>query len=212
MIRRVYEQSAKATSISELVVATDDSRIYDEVLSFGGKAIMTSSHHQNGTERCAEVVTLYRSTFDTVINIQGDEPFIHPEQIDLLAGLFADSDCQIGTLIKICNDKTLLEKASIIKATVNNNFRALYFSRSVIPYLRNKDADVIFYKHIGIYGYRVDVLKEIVRLAPSQLESAESLEQLRWMENGYTIQTAITDHESTSIDTPEDLERIKSLI
>lgn len=206
MIRRVYEQALKAKSLSDLIIATDDQRIYDEVLSFGGKVHMTADH-QNGTERCAEVLHVIGA--DAVINIQGDEPFIHPEQIDLLASLFSDPQCQIGTLIKVSDDVSLLEKVSIIKAVVDKHFKALYFSRSVIPYLRNPDANPTFYKHIGIYGYRADVLKEIVKLKASPLELAESLEQLRWLENGYRIQTAVTTHESISVDVPEDLERIK---
>lgn len=206
MIRRVYEQAIKASSLSDVIVATDDQRIYDEVVSFGGKAMMTSPYHLNGTERCAEVAHALGA--DAVINIQGDEPFIHPEQIDTLASLFHVPGFQIGTLIKVCEDKTLIENPSIIKATVNKDLQALYFSRSVIPYLRNADAHPTFYKHIGIYGYRADVLQEIVRLPPSPLELAESLEQLRWLENGYTISMAITTHESISIDIPEDLQRV----
>jgi 3-deoxy-manno-octulosonate cytidylyltransferase (CMP-KDO synthetase) len=212
MIRRVYEQVLKSTSVSQVVVATDDQRIYDDIHSFGGFAVMTSSDHQNGTERCAEVLEKLSDPIDVVINIQGDEPFIHPQQIDTLASLFDKTECRIGTLIKECNQMALLEKPSIIKATVDKDFRALYFSRSVIPYLRNKDTDHTFYKHIGIYGYRAEVLREIVRLKPSPLELAESLEQLRWLENGYTIHTAVTTHESVSIDVPEDLERIKEFL
>jgi 3-deoxy-manno-octulosonate cytidylyltransferase (CMP-KDO synthetase) len=211
MIRRVYEQAKKAKFLSDLIVATDDQRIYDEVLSFGGKAVMTGTQHQNGTERCAEVVSLTSVKPDVVINIQGDEPFIYPEQIDQLASIFEDDTAQIGTLIKVCKDVSMLEKPSIIKATVSNNFKALYFSRSVIPYLRNTDVPVTFYKHIGIYGYRNAVLNELVKLAPSTLEMAESLEQLRWLENGYTIKTALTTYESVSIDVPDDLERVKGL-
>jgi len=206
MIRRVYEQATKATSLYEVTVATDDRRIYDEVVSFGGNVIMTASHHQNGTERCAEVAASIQA--DAVINIQGDEPFIHPDQIDLLASLYTKTNCQIATLIKVSDDKELLEKPSIIKVTVSKNFQALYFSRSVIPYVRNADASPTFYKHIGIYGYRADILQEIVKLPPSPLELAESLEQLRWLENGYTIQTAVTPHESISIDVPDDLRRL----
>jgi 3-deoxy-manno-octulosonate cytidylyltransferase (CMP-KDO synthetase) len=212
MIRRVYEQAKKASTLSDVLVATDDQRIYAEVISFGGRAVLTASHHQNGTERCAEVLSKEINAVDAVINIQGDEPFIHPEQIDTLADLFSHPDCQIATLIKVCDDKMLLEKPSIIKATVDKNLQALYFSRSVIPYVRNEDVPVTFYKHIGIYGYRTDILQEIVKLAPTPLELTESLEQLRWLENAYTIQTAITTHESISIDVPEDLEGVKGLI
>jgi 3-deoxy-manno-octulosonate cytidylyltransferase (CMP-KDO synthetase) len=209
MIRRVYEQAKKASSLSQVVVATDDQRIFDEVNSFGGKVVMTGNHHVNGTERCAEAISRLSQQAHAIINIQGDEPFIHPEQIDALAALFSSPDCRIGTLIKECHDRSLLERPSIIKATVDKQFRALYFSRSVIPYLRDTNFTATYYKHIGIYGYRPDVLQEIVRLPPSPLELAESLEQLRWLENGYTIHTALTTHESISIDVPEDLERLE---
>jgi 3-deoxy-manno-octulosonate cytidylyltransferase (CMP-KDO synthetase) len=210
MIRRVYEQAKKAASLFDVLVATDDQRIYEEVISFGGKVMMTASHHQNGTERCAELANNIKA--DAIINIQGDEPFIHPEQIDTLASLFNGPDCQIATLVKVCDNSSLLEQPSIIKATVNKDFKALYFSRSVIPYVRNSQSKPTFYKHIGIYGYRADILQEIVKLKPSPLEMAESLEQLRWLENGYNILTAITTHESISIDIPEDLERVTELI
>ena len=210
MIRRVYEQTLRSSSLSQVAVATDDARIYDEILSFGGFAVMTSAGHQNGTERCAEVLEKLGSDFDAVINIQGDEPFIHPEQIDTLASLFERKGCVLATLIKECNDMSLLEKPSIIKVTIDKDSKALYFSRSIIPYLRNTETPHTFYKHIGIYGYRPEVLKEIVRLPVSSLELAESLEQLRWLENGYSIHTAVTAHESISIDVPEDLERITS--
>jgi len=206
MIRRVYEQATKAVSLSDIVVATDDQRIYDEIVSFGGRVIMTSPHHLNGTERCAEAAAALNA--DAVINIQGDEPFIYPEQIDTLASLFQYPDFQIGTLIKVCNDQGLLDEPSVVKVTVNKDLEALYFSRSVIPYLKNTDAKPTYYKHMGIYGYTIDVLQKIVKLPPSPLELAESLEQLRWLENGYMIRTAITEYESISIDVPEDLQRV----
>jgi 3-deoxy-manno-octulosonate cytidylyltransferase (CMP-KDO synthetase) len=211
MIQRVYEQAKKSASLSAVIVATDDERIYNAVKAFGGEVSLTAPHHQNGTERCAEVATTITDA-DVVINIQGDEPFIQPEQIDMLAALFSHADCRIGTLIKECNDQALLSKASIIKVAIDKYGRALYFSRSVIPYVRNADAGTLFYKHIGIYGYRADVLREIVKLEPSPLELAESLEQLRWLENGYSIHTAVTTYESVSIDVPEDLERARGLI
>lgn len=212
MIRRVYEQAHKSEFLSEIVVATDDHRIYDEVLSFGGHAVMTSPDHHNGTERCAEAMTKVDGSPDVVINIQGDEPFIHPQQIDRLAALFQQADCQLGTLVKECHDMALLERPSIIKATVDRHFRALYFSRSVIPFLRNQDSSPVFYKHIGIYGYRSDILREIVQLPPSPLELAESLEQLRWLENGYRIHTAVTEHESIAIDVQEDLDKVRQML
>ncbi|MBL0309409.1 MAG: 3-deoxy-manno-octulosonate cytidylyltransferase [Bacteroidetes bacterium] len=233
MIRRVYEQAKLATSLSELIVATDDERIKMEVERFGGKVMMTSPDHRNGTERCAEIAA--ESEADVVINIQGDEPFIHPEQIDLVAGLFTDADTdgmpQIGTLIKTQPLNEELQNPSRVKVVLNKQMEGIYFSRSVIPFIRNHphftvqgfhsklnfqgaeesgEATSTFYKHIGIYGYRRDILLEIVKLSESYLEKAESLEQLRWIENGYHIQCALTTHDALSIDTPEDLQSLKS--
>jgi len=210
MIRRVYEQAKQAKSLTEVIVATDDERIFNTVLAFGGKSMMTSLNHLNGTERCAEIADAIDA--DIIVNIQGDEPFIHPEQIDLVASCFTNADTQIATLIKehILDDE--LRNPSRIKVVVNSQMQALYFSRSVIPYQRNTDTNTKYYKHIGLYAYRTDVLSQIVKLAPSPLELAESLEQLRWLENGYSIQCAITPHESLSIDTPEDLQLVSHLV
>ena len=205
MIRRVYEQAVQAKSLSEVIVATDDESIFKEVQSFGGNVIMTSASHNNGTERCAEIALTLDA--DVIINIQGDEPFIHSEQIDLLANLFTDANVQIGTLIKEHALNEELENPARIKVVLNKNMEALYFSRSVIPYLRDGIAHQ-YYKHIGIYGYRKNILNEIVKLLPSPLELAESLEQLRWLENGYRIKCAVTTHDSLSVDTPEDLANI----
>jgi 3-deoxy-manno-octulosonate cytidylyltransferase (CMP-KDO synthetase) len=211
MIHRVYEQALKAKSLTEVLVATDDERIFKEVEGFGGKVIMTAPHHQNGTERCAEVAA--KLDVNVVINIQGDEPFIQPEQIDLLSATFINNlyNTQIATLIKVHPFHALdevLNNPARIKVVVNNKLEALYFSRSLIPFLRDhsKALSTTFYKHIGIYGFRKDVLLELVKLPPSHLELAESLEQLRWLENGYRIQCAITNMESTSVDVPADLE------
>lgn len=213
MIRRVYEQAKKATLLSEVVVATDDERICREVESFGGEVVLTSPNHNNGTERCAEVAR--NTEADIIINIQGDEPFIQPEQIDTLARCFQAKETQIATLIKQHQLDDVLRNSTRVKVTVTKALKALYFSRSVVPYLRatnNQQLSTVYYKHIGIYGYRKDVLLEIVQLQPSMLELTESLEQLRWLENGYTIQCALTEHESLAVDTPEDLEEIlKSL-
>jgi len=210
MIQRVYEQAKKASALSEVIVATDDKRIFNAVKSFGGIVVMTASHHANGTERCAEIAQKYEDNFDAIINIQGDEPFIFPEQINQLAQLFLNDKVQIGTLIKKIEDPKDLVTSSIIKVVVNKNGEALYFSRNKIPFIRNEeDTTHTFYKHIGIYGYRKEVLKEIVQLPVSSLEKAESLEQLRWLENGYKITTGNTEFESHSIDVPEDLKRIQ---
>lgn len=209
MIQRVYEQAKKATSLSEVLVATDDQRIFDAVEDFGGKVVMTSLNHTNGTERCNEVAANFEA--DVVINIQGDEPFIQPEQINQLADLFLDESVQIGTLVKQIYEKTDLHNPTIIKAVLNLKQEALYFSRSAIPFLRTPDTEHIFFKHIGIYGFRKDVLDSLVKLPLSSLEKAESLEQLRWLENGYRIQTALTEYNSLSVDVPEDLEKLKGL-
>lgn len=216
MIRRVYEQAKKSTLLNDVVVATDDERIYREVESFGGEVMFTSPQHNNGTERCAEVAQ--NTVADVVINIQGDEPYIQPEQIDALARCFDSPGTQIATLIKQHALDEALQNPARIKVTVNKHLQALYFSRSVIPFQRATNnssppprgglGGATYYKHIGIYGYRKDVLLEIVQLQPSMLELTESLEQLRWLENGYTIQCALTDHESLAVDTPEDLEEI----
>ncbi len=209
MIRRVYEQAKQCKLLCDVVVATDDERICREVQSFGGDVVLTSPQHNNGTERCAEVAA--KSHVDVVINIQGDEPFIQPGQIDTLARCFDSPGTQIATLIKQHELDDILRNSARVKVTVNKHLQALYFSRSVIPYLRatsNQQLSTVYYKHIGIYGYRKDVLLDIVQLLPSMLELTESLEQLRWLENGYPIQCALTNHESLAVDTPEDLEEI----
>jgi 3-deoxy-manno-octulosonate cytidylyltransferase (CMP-KDO synthetase) len=201
MIMRVYLQAKKAKLLEDVIVATDDQRIYNEVRSHGGKVVMTSSTHINGTERCAEAAEGIKS--DYIINIQGDEPFINPKQIDKLAASL-DGSVELATLIKRIKGSHLINNPSIVKVVKNRRNEAMYFSRSPIPF--QKESTQPYYKHIGIYAYRKDILNEIVSLAPSPLELAESLEQLRWLENGYHIQVTETDHESQSIDTPEDLE------
>ncbi len=215
MIRRVYEQSAASKKLSKVVVATDDERIFSEVKSFGGEVVMTSDQHRSGTDRCAETVSVVSGDWSAVINIQGDEPFIQPEQIDLLAGLFADSEVKIGTLVKKLTDPADLDNPNTMKVVLNTKGNGMYFSRSCIPFVRGFDkADWLkanfFYKHIGIYGYRTETLMEITKLSPGKLEVAESLEQLRWLENGYSIRTAFTEFETISIDVPSDLDKLKA--
>jgi 3-deoxy-manno-octulosonate cytidylyltransferase (CMP-KDO synthetase) len=208
MIQRVYEQAMKAKTLTEIIVATDDERIFNEIIGLGGNAVMTSAMHRNGTERCAEVAQNIDA--DVVINIQGDEPFIQPEQIDLLANTFKTRHevVQIATLIKEHPLNGDLRNSSRVKVVVSKELNALYFSRSIIPFQRDSGIalNIKYYKHIGIYGFRKDVLLELVKLPPSSLEIAENLEQLRWMENGYPIKCAVTTLESASIDTPEDLQ------
>jgi len=211
MIRRVYEQAVIA-NLNKVVVATDDERIASEVKSFGGEFILTSDQHQSGTDRCAEVAAKLPG-FDIVVNIQGDEPFIDPEQISLLTSCFLDEKVKLATLIKEIKENSELFNANIPKVVINNNQQAIYFSRNPIPFIRNADQENWknnhqFYKHIGIYAYKTATLLAITQLKPSSLELAESLEQLRWIENGYQIQTKVTSIETIAIDTPEDLQKI----
>lgn len=212
MIQRVYEQSVQATKLSKVVVATDDVRIFDHVRDFGGTAIMTSEDHQSGTDRCFEALTKTAGTFDYVINIQGDEPFISPEPINRLADAL-NSETELATLVKVIDNQEILFNVNVPKAVLNKRGEVLYFSRQTIPYLRSSEPDNWlsehkFYKHIGIYAYRVDVLEAITKLPVSSLEKAEALEQLRWLENGYVINAVVTSDDSHGVDTPEDLERV----
>lgn len=211
MIQRVYE--AVSTCLNKVVVATDDRRIFDAVRAFGGEAVMTSSAHRSGTDRCAEAYEAIAGEFDIVVNIQGDEPFIKPQQIELLVSCFGDPETEIATLvIPFPKEKGIeaIENPNSPKVILNEKGRAIYFSRSVIPYVRGVDKKSwldkqIFYKHIGLYAYRTDILMQITKLPQSPLEIAESLEQLRWIENGYYIRAGITSIETIGIDTPDDL-------
>lgn len=211
VIQRVYEQVANL--LDDAYVATDDERIEQAVKAFGGKVVMTSAHHQSGTDRCYEACCKIGGDFDVVVNIQGDEPFIQPAQIQALKSCFDDADTSIATLVKpFTSDDTFaaLENRNSPKVVLNARGKALYFSRSIVPYQRNAEKQEwlrhhTYYKHIGLYAYRTDVLREITALKPSLLEQAESLEQLRWLESGYTIKVGITTLETIGIDTPEDL-------
>ncbi|MCE7039808.1 3-deoxy-manno-octulosonate cytidylyltransferase [Dyadobacter sp. CY312] len=212
MIRRVYEQALQAGKLSKVVVATDDQRIMDHVLDFGGQAVMTSENHQSGTDRCYEALTKTDGHYDYVINIQGDEPFISPEPIDSLAQEL-NGVTELATLVKIIDQEDLLFNVNVPKAVLNIRNEVMYFSRQTIPYIRNHEAgewlkNHVFYKHIGIYAYRSDVLEALTRLPVSTLEKAEALEQLRWLENGYAIKAVITNDDSHGVDTPEDLEKV----
>jgi 3-deoxy-manno-octulosonate cytidylyltransferase (CMP-KDO synthetase) len=213
MIQRVYENVKQVKSLHKVYVATDDSRILEKVVAFGGHAVMTSSFHQSGTERCAEVLSKLEVEPDIVINVQGDEPFIAVEHIQQVIKCFEKSTTQIASLVKPVKNTEDLFNVNVAKVVVNEKMEALYFSRQAIPHLRGIPQQEwheqhLFYKHIGIYGYRGEVLKSIVALPPSPLEQAEKLEQLRWLENGYTIQMALTQIENMAIDTPEDLQRV----
>lgn len=218
VIQRVYEQVAGV--LDDAYVATDDERIEAAVKAFGGKVVMTSVHHKSGTDRCYEACTKVGEGFDVVVNIQGDEPFIQPPQLETVKACFDDPSTQIATLVKpftADNGFEALENVNSPKVVLNKNMNALYFSRSIIPYQRNVEKcewlkNHIYYKHIGLYAYRLEVLKEITALPQSSLELAESLEQLRWLENGYTIKAGITEVETIGIDTPQDLERAERFL
>jgi 3-deoxy-manno-octulosonate cytidylyltransferase (CMP-KDO synthetase) len=206
MIRRVYEQCVQSKKLHEVIVATDHAGISEEISAIGGNVCMTSSEHQNGTERCAEVAAKY--DFDYLVNIQGDEPYIKPEQIDELVEIL-NGEIEIGTLAIERPLSSIKGDPNRIKLVVNNQKEAMYFSRNDIPYNRAADDDVKVLHHIGMYAYRKDILLKIARLPPSQLELVESLEQLRWLENGYKIKVAKSIHEhALSIDTPDDLNKI----
>ena len=216
MIQRVYEQCQKSSRLDKVIVATDDQRILDHLKTFGGEGIMTSSIHASGTDRCGEIAEHFPE-FDILVNIQGDEPMIDPNQIDLLCSCYNDVNTRIATLVKLIDTNEELLNENTPKVILNKNHQAVYFSRATIPYLRGKKIDNwlsehAFYKHIGIYAFRRQTLSEITKLPVSNLEIAEGLEQLRWIENGYTIQAAITDKESQAIDTPEDLIKVLKLL
>lgn len=215
MIQRVYEQASKV--LEYVCVATDDPRIEEEVKRFNGNVMMTSANHQSGTDRCAEAVESFSRSvnvqFDVVINIQGDEPFIQPVQIQKLMGCFSNPATQIATLVKPIHTTEDVLNPNCVKVVFAKDHKALYFSRSAIPFIRGKETSAwasnhSFFKHLGIYAYRTDVLNEITHLPQSSLELAESLEQLRWLENGYHIAVEETEFETISIDTPDDLKKI----
>ncbi len=212
MVQRVYEQANKSAFLSKVIIATESEKVKKHVESFGGEAILTSDNHVSGTDRCYEALRLQTETYDYVINIQGDEPFIAPTQINELAQLL-DGNVELATLIKKITTSSELFNYGEVKTVFNNNMEALYFSRQPIPYCRNQGemewlSEQDYYKHIGIYAYRADILEKISKLPVSGLEKAESLEQLRWIENGLKIKLAYTEHESVCIDTKEDLDKV----
>ena len=215
VIQRVYEQAVSV--LPEAYVATDDDRIFQAVEAFGGRAVMTRADHKSGTDRIEEAVEKIATDADVIINIQGDEPFIQPSQIETLIQLFDDPATQIGTLGKRFETIDAVRNPNSPKIVTDRRGFALYFSRSVIPYIRGIEADewlihYPFLKHLGIYAYRREVLAEVTRLPQSALEKAESLEQLRWLENGYRIRVGLTDVETVGIDTPEDLARAEAFL
>lgn len=217
MIQFVYENSKKSSSLDTVIVATDDRRIFNHVKSFGGEVLMTSKEHQSGTDRCAEVIQILsksENNFDVVINIQGDEPFLDPSQIELLINCFKENGkIQIATLVKKIEQSDELFNPNIVKAVIGINGDAIYFSRSPIPFVRDEKQNKWleksnYLKHIGIYGYRTNILMQITKLDKTALEKSENLEQLRWLENGYIIKTNLTSIENTAIDTPDDLKKL----
>lgn len=219
VVQRVYEQVVKV--FADAVVATDDQRIFDAVVAFGGRAVMTSTNHRSGTDRCYEALQKSGADqYDVVVNIQGDEPFIQPSQLETIKQCFDDASTDIATLVKPFNPDdpfSMVETSNSPKVVVNNRMEAMYFSRSVIPYLRGKEQSEwlrhhTYYKHIGLYAYRTTVLQEITSLPQSSLELAESLEQLRWLENGYKIKVGVTTVETIGIDTPDDLKRAEEYL
>ena len=218
VIQRVYEQVAGV--LDDAYVATDDERIEEAVKAFGGKVVMTSVNHKSGTDRCYEACCKVGQGYDVVVNIQGDEPFIRRSQLEAVKACFDDEFTQIATLVKPFAPEDgfeALENVNSPKVVVNRQMQALYFSRSIIPFQRNRErkdwlANHLYYKHIGLYAYRASVLKEITALPQSSLELAESLEQLRWLENGYTIKVGVSDVETIGIDTPQDLARAEEFL
>lgn len=215
MIQRVYENASKATLLDEVIVATDDERIYNHVIDFGGKAIMTSEKHVNGTERCGEVAE--KIDADIIINVQGDEPLVNPNQLDVLLKAFKDDDSvKIATLGVPNVTKYDINNPNRIKIVTDVNSNALYFSRSAIPndfhFKGNSQEFYPFLKHIGLYAFRKEVLQQLVKLKPSRLEQTESLEQLRWLYYGYSIRVVETTIETPNIDVPEDVEKVLTLI
>ena len=211
MIQRVYEQALKA-KLDAVVVATDDARIADAVMDFGGQYVMTSPNHRSGTDRCREALDLLENQYDAVINIQGDEPFIDPRQIGMMRDLISRDDTVLASLAKRIEDEDELFSPNTVKVVMDKERNALYFSRNPIPFMRNVDrkdwlSKGVFYKHIGIYAYKAEALRQIAEMQPSTLELAESLEQLRWLENGLRIRMGITQEENVSIDEPSDIDK-----
>jgi 3-deoxy-manno-octulosonate cytidylyltransferase (CMP-KDO synthetase) len=216
MLKRVYDQAKKAKSLDEIVIATDDTRIMEHAASFGAKAVMTKAEHPSGTDRCYEAYVLSGKKQEYILNIQGDEPFLDPQQIDSICAL-CDGKTEIATQMIKCKDPAVLFDQGEVKITLNKNNEALYFSRNVIPHIKGQEEKewhlhFDYYRHVGMYVYRNDILEQLCQLSPSSLEKAESLEQLRWLENGYKIKCALTSFDSHCIDTPEDVQKVLKLI
>lgn len=216
MLQRVYEQSQKAKLLTKVIVATDDERIAQHAKIFGAEVVITSASHPSGTDRCYEAYQLTEKQYDYVLNIQGDEPFLDPEQIDSLAKA-CDGNVEIATQMIKCADSNVLFDEGEVKIALNEKKEALYFSRNVIPAIKNKDKNewhlhFDYYRHVGMYAYKTDILAKITKLKVSPLEAAESLEQLRWLEGGFKINCVETNFDSHCIDTPEDIEKVLRLM
>ncbi len=216
MLQRVYEQTQFSKLLTKIIIATDDERIEEHAKSFGAEVVITNPNHPSGTDRCFEAYQLLNKTFDYIINIQGDEPFLHPNQINSLAQI-CDGQTQIATQMIKCTSHDVLFDIGEVKITLNDKNEALYFSRSVIPFIKNVGKKnwhqhFDYYRHVGMYAYRIDVLEQITKLPVSNLEKAESLEQLRWLENGFKIKCVVTNYDSHCIDTPEDIEKVLRLM
>lgn len=221
MIERVYRRAKQANLVSYLVVATDDERIFEHVRQFGGEAIMSSPNHQSGTDRCREVLDIaekqFERSFDIAVNIQGDEPLIDAQNINVLVDTFSNPNIEISTLKRQIFDKKELFSPNVVKVITDIYNKAIYFSRNPLPFVANMSEDEWlmqhdFYKHIGIYAYRTEILRKITNLATSNLENCEKLEQLRWIENGFSIYAFVTNSDVYSVDVPEDVEKIERLI
>lgn len=216
MIQRVYEQVKQSKSLYDVVIATDDERIKEHVLSFGGNVVMTAETHPSGTDRCYEALMLQKENYDYVINIQGDEPMIAPSQIDALAAVL-NGKTELATLIKSAVDHDDIASYNTVKVVLNRRNEALYFSRMMLPFVKgveekNWTTEHPYFVHVGMYAYRKDILETITKLPVSSLEKAESLEQLRWLENGYSIKCVLTDKQGQCIDTAEDLRKVIELL
>ncbi|MBS1585567.1 MAG: 3-deoxy-manno-octulosonate cytidylyltransferase [Bacteroidetes bacterium] len=217
MIQRVYERVSASKSLDKVVVATDDERIHAHVAAFGGTAMMTAKHHPSGTDRCWEALQQLGGDYDYVINIQGDEPFIEPTQIDELATVLQDHGVELATQMIPINSHEMLFDKGEVKIVLNDKDEALYFSRNVIPFIKGVEETEWhkhhkYYRHVGMYAYRKDILEQITKLPVSALEKAESLEQLRWLEHGFRIKCVVTEYESHCIDIPEDVAKVLGLM
>ncbi len=206
MVQRVWEKASLSKSIAKVIVATDDERIFNHVKSFGGEVMMTSPKHRNGTERIAEVMRKQSQKFDYVLNIQGDEPFVKWQQIEMLCKIIEREEFQIASLAKQIDITKELDSPNVVKVVMSKQQKALYFSRYAIPFNRSGDAQIAYYKHIGMYAFEASALQKLIALEMTPLEQAESLEQLRWLEAGFSIGMGISEFDSVGIDTPEDLE------